>query len=485
MHEGRGGRHAPATGLPTTPATEAPPPMSAEAGEAVLGAPRAGLDTGPATDGRRSFPRHGDDGYLVRHYHLRLDWKPATGRVLSRATLTIQPRRTLDTLSLDLSGLTVTRVALAGAPAGFRQRKRKLHITPHRPLRAGETVTLDIDYRGTPRPLGIPQLEDDAGWYPMRDGSRVMSEPLGAPSWFPCNNRPDDKGSYRFEITVPDGYQVCANGRLIQQRAVRKQRTEWVYEHREPMSPYLATVVIGRFVFHEQTGGPDGVLIRNAFPERLSERARYDFGRQPEMMRVLADHFGPFPFDVYGAVVVDEPVGDPLEAQTFSVFGSDRVDGERGYEDEVVHELAHQWFGNSVGITDWRHIWLKEGFATYAECLWAEASGGPGAHHMVRSHLADLHQAEQDLILADPVSATMYDDRLYSRGAATLHALRLSVGDEKFFAIVREWYARYRGASADTEQFISLAQQVADTELTGLFRDWLYRGPLPALPAGG
>ncbi|MDF3287958.1 M1 family metallopeptidase [Streptomyces silvisoli] len=433
----------------------------------------------------RYFPRHGSDDYRVLRYRLRLDWKPGSGRILASAGLTVLPERAVEVISLDLSHLEVTRVAAGGEPVEFHQRKKKLNIRPGRPLPLGQPVEFEIGYHGVPRPIGVPELDDEAGWFRTRDGVRVMSEPLGAPSWFPCNDRPDDKAAYRFEITVPQDHQVCANGRLTQRRTVGAQRVEWVYEHPGPMAPYLATVAIGRFVFVEQTGGPPGVLLRNAFPERLLDRAEFDFGRQPRMLRVFSELFGPYPFDVYGSVVVDAVVGDPLESQTFSVFGTDRVTGRRGYEDEVAHELAHQWFGNSVGIRDWRDIWLKEGFANYAEWLWSQASGGPSAHTMAVSHLNSLRAKGQDFAIGDPGTARLYDDRLYTRGALTLHALRLTVGDERFFALLQAWAGRYRGASADTARFIALAQRVSDVALDGFFHDWLYTAAIPQLPLDG
>ncbi|GAA1877636.1 M1 family metallopeptidase [Streptantibioticus ferralitis] len=433
----------------------------------------------------RYFPRHGSDDYRVLRYRIQLDWKPGSGRVLGTASITVVPERALDVLSLDLSRMEVSRVVAADVPAEFRRRKKKLYIRPGLPLPPGRPVDIEVGYRGVPRPVGIPELDDEAGWFRTRDGVAVMSEPLGAPSWFPSNDRPDDKARYRIAVTAPEAYQVCANGRLALRRPVGGHRTEWVYDHQEPMSAYLATVAIGRFVWDEQSGGPPGVLLRNAFPERLVDRARFDFGRQPRMLRLFSDLFGRFPFEQYGAVVVDAVVGDPLEAQTLSVFGTDRIDGRRGHEDEVAHELAHQWFGDSVGIGDWRDIWLKEGFATYAEWLWSQATGGPGAHAMAASQLAELRAVGQDFVIADPGPAALYDERLYSRGASTLHALRLTVGDERFFGILREWVARYRGGSAGTERFVALAELVSGVALGDFFHDWLYTTALPELPPAG
>ncbi|MCC3777392.1 M1 family metallopeptidase [Streptomyces sp. UNOB3_S3] len=435
----------------------------------------------------RYFPGHGSTAFHVSRYRLRLDWRPGSGRVLADAALTVVPTCPLDTLDLDLARLRVTRATVAGTAVAFRHRKKKLRLGPERPLPAGEPVEVTVAYRGVPRPVGLPGLDDAAGWFRTRDGVRVASEPVGAPSWYPCNDRPDDKAAYRFEITAPGPYRVCANGRLTERRAAGAGRTTWVYEHAGPMAPYLATVAIGRFVLTEQSGGPPGVVLRNAFPERMADRAAYDFGRQPWMLRVFTDLFGPYPFGEYGVVVVDGDVGDPLEAQTCPVFGTDRVDGVRGHEDEVAHELAHQWFGDHVGIGGWRDLWLKEAFATYAEWLWWEASGGPAASATARSEMAGLRRdgTPRGSVLADPGPGEMYEDWMYSRGACTLHALQQTVGDDAFFRLARELLARYGGGACDTERFIALADEVTGRELGGFFTGWLHERALPELPAGG
>ncbi|MGW2866250.1 M1 family metallopeptidase [Streptomyces sp. NPDC001205] len=429
----------------------------------------------------RYFSSHGTSALSVTHYRIRLDWRPGQGSVRALAEIVVVPRETLDTVTLDLARLRVTAAAVEGVPAAWRQRRRKLFVTPQRPFPEGVPARLAVAYQGVPGPLRMGRLDDYAGWFRTGDGVRVASEPLGAPSWFPCNDRPDDRAAYRFEITVPDGYQVCCNGRLTSRRPDGQGRTRWTYEHDGPMATYLATVAIGRFVLQEQSGGPPGVLLRNAFPARVAEDAAHDLGRQAQMLNIFTGLFGSYPFGEYGVVVVDALVGDPQEAQTLSVFGTDRIDGRRGYEDEVAHELAHQWFGNSVGIADWRDIWLKEGLATYAEWLWEEASGAEAAHARALREVARLRHGDQDLVLADPGAGRLFDDEVYFRGAATVHALRLTLGEERFFRLLKEWAARHRGAVVTTPHFVALAEEVAGHGLDAFFRDWLRRRAVPEL----
>ena len=225
---------------------------------------------------------------------------------------------------------------------------------------------VEVHYGGQPGPVRGPWGE--VGWEELEDGVIVAGQPDGAPSWFPCHDSPADKASFGISISAEAGYEVVANGRLVS-RTPRAGRIRWVYEQPEPMAPYLATVQIGRYT-RAFSGGE--VLV----PPRLRAAALHDLGRQPQMLALFEDRFGPYPFGAYTVVVTDDDLEIPLEAQGLSVFGANHMDGRRGSERLVAHELAHQWFGNSLTVARWRDIWLHEGFACYAEWLWSQEAGG-------------------------------------------------------------------------------------------------------------
>jgi aminopeptidase N len=282
-------------------------------------------------------------------------------------------------------------------------------------------------------------------------------------------------------VTAPSRYTVIANGSLMSHRT-DGGTTTWVYDQPTPMSTYLATVHIGRYVPVEAATDP--VPQRAAVPRRLLSRFHHDFGRQPAMISTFWRLFGRYPFPDYRVVVVDEELDVPLEAHGLSIFGTNHVDGHRGHERLVAHELAHQWFGNSVTVAGWRHIWLNEGFAKYAEWLWSEESGGePAEVHAARSWTT-VAALPQDLRVADPGARRMFDDRVYERGALTLHALRLTLGDAAFFALLREWTQTYRDRTVTTEAFEAMAQRHATRPLDRLFASWLHTEPLPFRPTG-
>ncbi|MEU8272310.1 M1 family aminopeptidase, partial [Sphaerisporangium sp. NPDC049002] len=253
--------------------------------------------------------------------------------------------------------------------------------------------------------------------------------------------------------------------------------TTWVYEQAEPMATYLASVQIGRYQAAE-VDGP--VPQRLLYPPRLAARARHDFARQERMTALFTECFGPYPFPSYTVVVVDDDLEIPVEAQGMSIFGRNHVDGRRGEERLVAHELAHQWFGNSLTLESWREIWLHEGFAAYAEWLWSEASGDETADALADRWHRRLAKLPQDFALADPGARRLFDDRVYKRGALTVHALRRTLGDDAFFALLREWTTTYQHGTVTTDRFTRLAGRFAP--LDDFFASWLYAERLPALP---
>lgn len=418
-------------------------------------------------------PGHGSRRFGVRSYTLELDYKVATNHLSGRAVLVVEALERLDQFGLDLYGLSVAKVKVDGRPPRrFVQRDRKLRITLPAAIAPGSRVSVEIDYAGKPRPL--PSPFGGVGWEELSDGVLVASQPCGAPSWFPCNDRPDDKANYRFAVTVADGYRVIANGRL-KGREKRAGRTTWRYEQPEPMSAYLAVLHVGRYTT-TATGSVDLVHPR-AVPVGVGTA----FAQQAEMLRVFADLFGPYPFDRYCAVVTPDDLEIPLEAQTLSTFGANHAVAGWDNERLVAHELAHQWFGNKVTSGLLRDIWLHEGFACYTEWLWSEARGLLTADERAARHHKALPMQQQTTPLADPGMPAMFDDWVYKRGALTLHALRRLIGDAKFFPLVRDWTARYRHATVVTDDFTGLAANYSNVSLRPLWDAWLFSTPVPDL----
>ena len=423
------------------------------------------------------LPAHGSTAYRALHYDLDLEYRLAANRLAGRALISAEACEPLDTVELDLGPLRVTRVTVDGRPPRRHTHAAgKLRLSLGRRLAAGTRFTVEVVYAGNPRP--VRSHWGEVGWEPLTDGVLVASQPSGARSWFPCNDHPADKAGYRIAITTGSAYAVLANGTLVDGR-VRGSTTRWVYEHPEPTSTYLASVQIGQYVVRESPAG--SVMLRSAVPSRLLAGYAHDFGRQDRMMAVFEDLFGRYPFAGYTVVVTDDELEIPVEAQSMSIFGANHVDGRRGSERLIAHELAHQWFGNSLTPRDWRHIWLNEGPANYAEWLWSEWSGGPTAAVHAASAWQRLAADRQDLVLADPGVERMFDDRVYLRGALTMHALRRHLGDGEFFEFLREWTDTHRHGLVDTPAFTTLAT-ARSPAAAALLTAWLLDPVLPPLP---
>jgi aminopeptidase N len=402
-------------------------------------------------------PHSGDPRFGVRHYDLALDYRVATNRLDAVAELTCVAHEDLDRIPLDLHGLSVDRVDVDG------QRAKKHTIATHKltviapsTIAAGDEFTVRVKYRGAPRPLR--SAWGALGWEELTDGVIVASQPTGAPSWYPCNDRPSDKATYRIRLTCEAGYDVVANGTLG-----RKERTgrgvRWTFDVAEPMATYLATVQIGRYKTHRVKGGPVPVAVHH--PADMTAAVKTDLGELAGMLDLFSERFGPYPFPEYGVVVTDDPLEIPLEAHGLAVFGRNHVDGEHGSDRLIAHELAHQWFGNSVTVARWQDIWLHEGFACYAEWVWAESRHGVPAGVNAERYRAGLDEQPADLVVGDPGPKSMFDDRVYKRGALALHAVRTVVGDDAFFAGLRTITERHRYGNATVEDVVAAFAETA------------------------
>lgn len=423
------------------------------------------------------LPRSGTDDYAVLEYDLDLAYRVATNRLDATAVIRGRARIPLSAIVLDLVNLKAKRVRVDGQKrVRFTQSPTHLRIVPPTPIPAGQEFTVEVAYDGSPVPRRTRW--GTLGWEELTDGVIVASQPSGAPSWFPCNDRPSDRAAYRIRVTTEQAYTVLATGEPTG-HSVSAGRGTWTFERPEPTPTYLVAVQIGRYTLEpRRSAGVEWVV---AYPLSLARRVLHDFAPIGTMLERFQELFGPYPFPSYTVVVTEDPLEIPLEAQAMATFGSSHADGRSGSERLIAHELAHQWFGNSVGLVSWRDIWLNEGFACYAEWLWSEARGSLSAAKLARTHHTGLRLAPKNLLLGDPGPDLMFDDRVYKRGACLLHALRLRIGDERFFELLRAWTGEHRFRTVTSVDFEALAQQFADEPLGGFFDAWLRQTALPSL----
>lgn len=439
------------------------------------------VTTGSAGLGDAYFPNLGNGGYDAQHYALDLKVDPKTNFLDASSTMTAQASQTLRSFNLDFHGPEIKNVQVNGEAAEFRRQDGELQITPARLIEDGAEFQVQVDYAGKPKRHDTPHAPIPIGWVAIKDGSYVLSEPDGAAHWFPCNDHPRDKATYDFNVTVPDGYTAVANGRLLERRQA-PDGTTFHWQANDPMATYLVTVDVGMFE-EQKSEGPNGLPIHNFFPAAIAEDAKHDFGRVPEMVQWFSERFGAYPFADYGNIVLNANVGGAaLETQTRPVYEKGMVTGDRQMEFIYAHELAHQWWGNSVSVHNWKDIWLSEGFACYAHMMWQhEHSGGVGR---LDKALESMHRRmpANTALVAEPGKDDMFHPTVYNRGALTLHALRKKLGDEQFFQTLTSWGDEYRGKNVTTDDFVQHVNTATGQDLTGFFDTWVRSEKLPAWP---
>jgi aminopeptidase N len=458
------------------------------AGSAPSGLARCGPDASAGTLGVGDpyYPRFGNGGYDVQHYDLAIRYGPRTNHLRGVATITALTTQSLSCFSLDLVGLTVHAITVNGDPATWSRTHHELMITPAVPLASGADLSVLVTYDGFPKGFVIPSLGAVSGFIRTADGVIVAGEPEAATAWFPVNDHPSDRASYTFRITVPTGFQVVANG-VRESMDTRGDWTTHVWQAHDPMASYLATFDVGEWRMRFRTTS-SGVPVIDAIDPDVLQRVRASVRREPEILDFLESRFGPYPFESVGGIFPDTGrLGFALETQTRPVYA--RVFFPNG-ESVIVHELAHQWFGDLVAVDRWQHIWLNEGFATYAEWLW---SGHEGFGTPRRTFEAIWGAIPSDspfwrVVIGDPGVDDLFDGAVYVRGAMTLQALRNRVGDDAFWTTLHLWTEQHAFATGATDGFIALAEQVSGQDLSDLFDVWLFtpgRPPASAITGSG
>jgi aminopeptidase N len=446
------------------------------AGCLALAPAAARADVGAPGVGDPYFPLEGNGGYDVQHYDLTLSYSPRTDRLAGRAAIQARALIPLTRFDVDLKGMKVRGVTVNGQPTAFQRARQELQVTPAAPLAAGAPFTVSVRYRGVPRTVTGSNIiaGEPYGFVHTPDGQFVAAEPDAASTWFPCNDHPSDKATFTFRVTVPRDRRVVANGRLVS-RSTHGKRATFVWAEDSPMATYLATVDSGRWRI-KRGRTPGGIPTTVAVDPKLAVRhtVRYFFNTSARAVDYEATVFGPYPFGSTGAIVDNAryqgfPLGFSLETQTRPVYSQpqDRL--------TIAHELAHQWFGDSVSVSRWSDIWLNEGFASFAEYLYLEHSGGQSAHRSFQNdYRTPARNSFWKLKIGAPKRAAMFDIAVYIRGAMTLQALREKIGDVPFFTVLKTWTAEHRHGNATTAEFIALAERISGRDLGPFFQTWLF-----------
>ena len=425
------------------------------------------------------FPLDGNGGIDVLHYDIRDRYDLRTRRLVGTTTLRVRATQPLSRFNLDLL-LPVKRVLVDGARARHtKPTKHELRITPARPIAAGRTFRVVVRYGGRPGRLGYA---GERSWLASRHEVVAMNQPHMAPWWFPSNDHPLDKAGYDIRITTGAARDVIANGRRVDRtRHGRLATTHW--RSREPMASYLAFFALGDFqVRRGRSGGIPWVLaVSRWLPKRWRVSSMQALRLSGPITVWLQRELGRYPFGSTGGLVTSLYPGFALENQTRPTYPALDVRNRP----VIVHELAHQWFGDSVSVRGWRDIWLNEGLATYLEWRYDEAHGG----RSTRAWLHDTYDRYQgqsgfwSLRVDDPGPGHLFDAPIYDRGGMTIAALRQVIGAADLRRLLRTWVSQHRFRNGTTQQFTDLAEQVSGRQLDGFFDAWLRAKQPPARTA--
>ena len=406
--------------------------------------------------------------YDVVHYDLELVLHPTTrvlnGTVTTTARVLSGP---LDRLELNLKAArTVDGVRSGGTPVAFLRNVDVLTAVLDRPYQTGELVQVAVDYHGDPTGQAF-------GWSVVDQEPMIwtLSEPYGAREWWPCKDVNTDKAdSLDLRVTVPDGLVVASNGVLVSETLDGGERTfHWRCLH--PIVPYLVSLAVHPYArfSHWYTPGAGGDPMEVSYfvyPSHY-EAVQSTYGLVVPMLERFAAGFGEYPFldEKYGHA--EFVWGGGMEHQTLSSLGG-------WSEDLISHELAHQWWGDDVTCADFRHIWLNEGFATWAEAYWLEAAYGVQAYRDKMQEAA--YRGWGTIIVENPLDAwAIFNvDLSYNKASWVPHMLRGMMGDAAFFAGLRDYRALYGGGSATTEQFRDVMELHAGRDLDDFFQQWIY-----------
>lgn len=434
----------------------------------TVAAPATGEPTpGASGIGDPYYPLDGNGGYDAEHYDIQTRYSLRSGVLSGTTTITAVATQDLSAFNLDFLLRTLT-VTVDGQAAQFsKPDPHELTVVPVQPILTGTRFKVTVTYQGRP---AMHSYLGSYSW--LQNGYEVaaVGEPHIAPWWFPSNDHPRDKATFTQHITT--ARVAIANGVSKPSTAAGAGLVTYHFDSSEPMATYLAFFVIGQFRFDSEV--VDGVRYRYAVstlyrPEYRTLRMR-QLRRTRPVIRWLSAKLGPYPFTTAGGVASSVFTIGAMETQSRPVYGS--VPPTLGV---VVHENAHQWFGDSVSPARWRDVWLNEGFAEFMQWWYAEEHGG----RTTTAELRRVYKAASPIerfwrvTVANPLPKNLFSAPVYFRGAMALAALRNRIGDAAFTTLLRRWTSERRGGTGTTEQFRQLAQDVSGQDLGAFFHVWV------------
>lgn len=429
---------------------------------------------------------------VVQAKHLAIDLELDFERraIAGSVTFTLSCVRDFERLTFDAVELDVRQVTIDDKKASFDASGAQLHVYAPKPLKAGSTITVRIEYAATPR-RGLYFVGPDQAYPKRAQQAWTQGQDEDSRFWFPCLDSPVQKCPTQVTATFPSSMTSLSNGALVDDATEGKRRTmQWRLA--QPHSPYLVTLVVGEFEVAEVKHRR--MKLRTYFTKGRREDAMRCVGRTPQMIDLFERLTGQaYPWGDYSQIFVDEFIFGGMEntgATTLTdiVLHDARAHLDFSAEFLIAHELAHQWFGDLLTCRDWPHGWLNEGFATYGEVLWKEeAEGLDEADHNrkvdLESYLSEVEERYARAIVSRSFDAPidLFDRHLYEKGALVLHELRTRLGDADFWRVVRAYVAAHKHGSVETVDLARAVEQVTGRNFDRFFDEYVYRAGHPVL----
>ena len=416
------------------------------------------------------YPRVGDPGVDALHYDLPLDWDPDSDTLTGDEVRTFRSTTTAPRFQLDLGRpLAVESLTLDGEEATFAKQGKDLVVEA--PVTEDQRYELALSYSGTPAAVPAPTQRGDfsSTGFTITDTHETwtMQEPFGAFTWYAVNDQPSDKAFYDFTLTVPSPWVGIANGTL-ESRSEADGFTTTEFHLGDPAASYLTTLAFGDFEATEDVS-ESGVPLTYWVNRKADPQVLRDLQTAPAAMAWLEDKLGPYPFDTFGMVVVDSDSG--METQTMVTLGDTDYTTSAAV---VLHEMAHQWYGDSVTPDDWRDVWMNEGMTMYLQGMWqADQDRRPVGDLMDEWATFEDEERASAGPPADYDPTAFGSGNIYYSPALMWHELRERIGDEKFFELLRAWPAANANSNAGRDDYLAWVEQQTGLELSAFFDAWL------------
>ncbi|UCF62935.1 MAG: T9SS type A sorting domain-containing protein [bacterium] len=414
----------------------------------------------------------------VLHYRLDLTFPLDSPNFSGMATISCRSNLdNLDEIYFDMAELTVDSVFLWDQPVSATQSEDKIFIPLGTTVARDDTFNVSIFYHS--------QTPNTCFFY--YEKSSYTDWPIG---WFPSFNMPWDKATAELYITVPVGVEVASIG-LLEGRSL-SPNNQWETFHwrtKYPVAPYLFFVAMSEFYtnwsdWYISADGDSIELSYFVFQEDY-QASVYDFAHMAEAMDFFSEGFGPYPFEKYGMAELEPYFIGGMEYQTMSAINSNWIRGDRLAEHGLVHELAHQWWGDAVTFNDWSSIWLHEGFAEYSASLFLQYKYGQSAFLERMTRARDIYfettETYDHPIFNPPIEQIFHLGICYKKSAWILHMLRYVVGEESFWNILQTYYQEYKYGNATIPEFHSICESISSMDLDWFFQEWIYDIRYPKL----